>query len=103
MSETDNPTQPNSTDNPDAVNPSADEGKSVIEETKEMLEENKKILTAITDERKKIEKAAAEVLVSGRSYAGQPAKKQETAEEKADREWKESAKERYKGTGLDPT
>ena len=50
------------------------------------------------EERKRIEKATAEMLVNGRSYAGQ-APKIETADEK----WKREAKERYAGTGMDPT
>jgi len=69
-----------------------DEGKSPIEEAKEVLELMKK-------ERERIEKATSEMLISGRSYAGQPQFKEETADEK----WAREAKERYAGTGMDPT
>jgi hypothetical protein len=70
-----------------------------IDEAKKILEETKKTLSDITAERKRIEKATAEMLVNGRSYAGQPATKPETADEK----WAREAKIRYAGTGLDPT
>lgn len=69
-----------------------------IDEAKKVLEETQKALTSITEERKKIEKATAEMLVGGRSYAGQT-KKEETPDEK----WAREAKERYAGTGMDPT
>jgi hypothetical protein len=72
---------------------------SPIEEAKKIQEENKKILEQMTAERKKMEKAAADLMVGGRSFAGQQTKKELTEEEK----WEISAKERYKGTGLDPT
>ena len=74
------------------------EGKSALDEAKELFEQNKKLLDQISEERKKIEKATAEIMISGRSFAGQ-AKKEETPDEK----WAREAKERYKGTGLDPT
>jgi hypothetical protein len=70
-----------------------------IDEAKNVLEETKKTLASITEERKRIEKATAEMLVNGRSYAGQPQPKEETAEEK----WAREAKIRYAGTGMDPT
>jgi len=74
------------------------EGKSALDEAKELFEQNKKLLDQISEERKKIEKATAEIKISGRSFAGQ-VKKEETTDEK----WVREAKERYKGTGLDPT
>jgi hypothetical protein len=59
---------------------------SPIEEAKKILAEQKATLTAITEERKKIEKATAELLVNGRTFAGQqPQKKEETAKEYAQR------------------
>ena len=69
-----------------------------IEEAKLIRDETKRNLIAITEERKKIEKATAELLVGGRSFAGQQTK-QETVDEK----WAREAKERYAGTGMDPT
>jgi hypothetical protein len=68
-----------------------------IEEAKKILEETKKTLSQITDERKRIEKATAEMLINGRSYAGQ-IKKNETADEK----WEREAEIRYAGTGMSP-
>ena len=52
----------------------------------------------LKEERIRIEKAIAEALINGRGYAGQN-QKPETVDEK----WKREAKERYKGTGYDPT
>jgi hypothetical protein len=70
-----------------------------IDEAKKVLKETNETLLKITEERKRIEKATAEMLINGRSYAGQPTQKPETADEK----WKREAKIRYAGTGLDPT
>ena len=70
-----------------------------IEEAKKILEETKKTLLQITEERKRIEKATAEMLINGQSYAGQTPPKPETEDEK----WKREAKIRYAGTGMDPT
>ncbi|MFA6190678.1 MAG: hypothetical protein WC711_04200 [Candidatus Staskawiczbacteria bacterium] len=58
-----------------------------IEEAKKILEETKKTLGQITDERKRIEKATAEMLINGRSYAGQspPKPAEETPKEYADK------------------
>ena len=58
-----------------------------IEEAKKILEETKKTLVQITDERKRIEKATAEMLINGRSYAGQtpPKPAEETPKEYKDR------------------
>jgi len=69
-----------------------------IKQAQELLEKIHAENLLMIEERKRIEKATAEMLVNGRSYAGQ-APKVETADEK----WKREAKERYKGTGLDPT
>lgn len=44
---------------------------SPIEEAKKVLEESKKILEETKKERIRIEKATAESLINGRSYAGQ--------------------------------
>jgi RNase P/RNase MRP subunit p29 len=74
------------------------EGVNPIEEAKKVLEETKKTLELITAERKKIEKATAEMLLNGTSRAGQ-INKTETPDEK----WAREAKIRYAGTGLDPT
>ena len=71
---------------------------SPIEEAKNILVENAKMLEEIRKERLRIEKATAEMLISGRSYAGQVTK-QETEDEK----WAREAKIRYAGTGMDPT
>lgn len=71
---------------------------SPLDEAKQVLLETKKHLIAITAERQKIEKAAADLLVNGRSFAGQRPK-----EKTEDEKWAESAKERYAGTGMDPT
>jgi len=57
-----------------------------IEEAKKVLEETKKVLVGITEERKRIEKATADMLINGRSYAGQtPIVKTETPVEYAER------------------
>jgi hypothetical protein len=71
---------------------------SPIEEARYLLEENTKVLIALTEERKKIEKAAANMMLGGKGFVVQQ-QPQETEHEK----WKREAKERYKGTGLDPT
>lgn len=94
---------------PASSSPSADEGKNApisvveainpIEEAKKVLEETKRVLEETKKERVRIEKATAEMLVNGRSYAGQQTAKPETLDEK----WAREAKERYKGTGMDPT
>jgi hypothetical protein len=71
---------------------------SPIDEAKKILEETKKERVLIEAERKRIEKATAEMLVGGRTFAGQQ-KKVETEDEK----WAREAKIRYAGTGMDPT
>jgi hypothetical protein len=71
---------------------------SPLDEARKFNEDSKKVLAEMKSERLKIEKAAAEMLVNGKSLAGQVIKA-ETADEK----WAREAKERYKGTGLDPT
>jgi len=71
---------------------------SPLELAKQINEDNKKILQQITEERKRLEKASADMLISGRSYMS-PKPKEKTEEEK----WAERARERYKGTGMDPT
>jgi hypothetical protein len=68
-----------------------------IEEAKKVLEETKKTLELITNERKKIEKATVEMLINGTSRAGQ-IQKVETQDEK----WAREAKIRYEGTGICP-
>jgi hypothetical protein len=88
----------NPTDNPSNPSQQGDEGKSPLEEAKEVLEETKKTLALISEERKRIEKVAADSLVNGKTFAGQK-EKVETADEK----WAREAKERYKETGMDPT
>jgi hypothetical protein len=100
MVEEDNINNSTNTDNPNdnSTQPAESEGKSPIEEAKKILEETKQTLSQISEERKRIEKATAEMLINGRSYAGQTEKK-ETDEEK----WKREAKIRYAGTGMDPT
>jgi hypothetical protein len=100
---------------PASLSPSADKGENTelispqtreinneelnpLEEAKKILKENSKLLEEMKKERMRIEKATAEMLINGRSYAGQT-QKVETEEEK----WKREAKIRYAGTGLDPT
>ena len=56
---------------PAPVSPETATEVSPLEELKRLNEENKKVLSEMKEERKKIEKAAAELLVSGRSFAGQ--------------------------------
>ena len=68
-----------------------------IKEIKETIEENKKLLEQIIEERRKIERTTAEILVNGRSQAGQTVKT-ETADEK----WAREAELRYAGTGMSP-
>ena len=72
--------------------------KSAIEEGKEILEGIKKERVALEEERKKMEKVVAETQLAGKSFSGQ-GEKEKTEDEK----WAESAKERYAGTGMDPT
>lgn len=78
--------------------PKVEKKLSPLEEARKFNEDTKKMLEAMKIEREAIESAAAEMLVNGKSLAGQ-VQKQKTDEEK----WAESAKERYAGTGLDPT
>lgn len=63
------------------------EEKNPIDEAKKILEETQKALSKITEERKRVEKATAEMLINGKSYAGQPQEKpkEETAKEYAER------------------
>ena len=72
---------------------------SPLEEAKKLKEENIKLLAEMRKEREKIEKAAAELLVGGRSFAGQTKPKELSEDEK----WAADAKIRYEGTGYDPT
>ena len=74
------------------------DGLSPLEEAKTILEENKKLLSQITEERKKLEKAGAEMMIAGKSFGGQ-----RKVEESDDEKWKREAKIRYAGTGMDPT
>ena len=74
-------------------------GKSPLEEAraldksiKEGTENMKKLL-------EKNEKVMADAAISGKGFAGQGAPKQESEDEK----WAKEAKERYAGTGMDPT
>ena len=71
---------------------------SPLEEAKNILDENKKLLLNLTEERKRIEKAAANMMVSGRGFAGS-----QLREETEDEKWRREAKIRYAGTGIDPT
>lgn len=71
---------------------------SPLEEAKNILEQNKVLLLQLKEERQRLEKAAANMMISGKGFAGIQAK-EETDEEK----WKREAKVRYAGTGMDPT
>jgi len=71
---------------------------SALEEFRRVNEENKKVLAELKEERKKMENAAAEMLINGHSFAGQSPKV-----ESADEKWAREAKIRYAGTGMDPT
>ena len=73
-----------------------EEDLSPLEQVRQFNEENKKLLVQITEERKKIEKASAEVLIGGRSKAGQsqPVKSREE-------QIKEGAKEFWKGSEIE--
>jgi len=84
---------------PVSISPIIREDTNLIDEAKKILEENKNLLLLMTTERRRIEKATAEALINGRSYAGQSQPKTETEEEK----WAREAKIRYAGTGMDPT
>lgn len=68
-----------------------EEAKEVNKEKARLLEEEKKVL-----ERR--EKLAAEELVGGKASAGT-----EPVKETDDEKWAREAKERYAGTGMDPT
>lgn len=56
---------------------------SPIEDAKKTLEENKKVLAELREERQKIEKAVSDNMLGGRSMAGQP---QPTSEEQKRKE-----------------
>ena len=71
---------------------------SPLEEAKQILDENKKLLFSLTEERKRLEKAAANMMISGKGFGG-IVQKEETEDEK----WRREAKIRYAGTGMDPT
>jgi hypothetical protein len=71
---------------------------SPLELARQLNEDNKKILQQITEERKRLEKASADIMISGRSYMS-PKPKEKTEDEK----WADRARQRYKGTGMDPT
>jgi hypothetical protein len=92
---TDNPNQPENKDgaqataqSPDSSN-SKDGGEaaqdnsqlSPIDEARKILAETKTTLAAMQEERKKIEKAAADILVSGKGFKLPDQKKEETPEE----------------------
>lgn len=66
---------------------------------KEVLQENRDLLEKMSEERARNEKAVSEILLQGRSVAGQAEEPEETADEK----WAREAKIRYAGTGMDPT
>ena len=61
------------------------EEESPIDEAKQILEENKKVLNDLKEERVKLEKAAANIALSGKSFAGKQEKKEETPREYKDR------------------
>ena len=86
--EEEEPVDPAPAASPPEVNP--------IEEAKKVLEETKATLAKITEERKRIEKATAEMLVNGRSYAGQEAPKLSEEQKK-----KEGAIEFFKGSEIE--
>lgn len=89
------PDEKKAIDEPVAKN---EDEKSPIEQAKFLVEENSKLLAAMTIERQKMEKVAASMMLEGRGFAGQ-IKHEETPEEK----WAREAKLRYAGTGMDPT
>jgi len=60
------------------------EGISPLEEARKINEDNKKLYSQMTAERIRIEKAAAELLVNGRTFAGQQEKKDDPAKKMAD-------------------
>lgn len=74
------------------------DGISPLEEARKLRDENTKLLSELRKERERIEKASAEMLISGKSFNSQR-QKEETADEK----WAKEAKLRYAGTGMDPT
>jgi hypothetical protein len=74
-----------------------EEEEDILAEARKVRDENKKILEQLKAERQRIERATAEMMMTGRSRAIQS--KQETADEK----WEREAKIRYAGTGMDPT
>jgi len=69
------------------------EEKNPIDEAKSVLLETKKTLEEIKKERQKLEKATAESLINGKSYAGQKQTPKISEEEL-------KAKERIKAVGL---
>jgi len=73
--------------------------KSVIDQAKEYAERIEKANIESKEILKQNQEIEARMLLGGRSRAGTQETKPETAEEK----WRREAKERYKGTGLDPT
>jgi len=73
--------------------------KSMLEEAKELAERIEKGNAEAREIQKKNEEIATRLMLGGHSQAGQAQAPAETFEEK----WRREAKERYKGTGLDPT
>ena len=64
--------------------PGENEGISPLKEARKINEENKSLLKQLTNERIRIEKAAAEMLVNGKTFAGQTEKKEDPAKKIAD-------------------
>ncbi|MFW6172485.1 MAG: hypothetical protein ACOC5T_01955 [Elusimicrobiota bacterium] len=50
---------------------------SPLDEAKKVMEENKKILAGLQEERKKLEKITANAMIAGKSQAGQTTKEKE--------------------------
>lgn len=66
------PADPNAEVKAEEVNP--------MDEAKSILEQNKTLLAALTEERKKIEKIAANNMISGKGVVGIPPKEETPAE-----------------------
>ena len=78
-----NATLPAEGEKPD--NKENQEEKNPIDEAKEILAENKKILEELREERKKLEKATAQIMMSGKGRVLKEEKKEETDAEYSER------------------
>ncbi|MFW6173811.1 MAG: hypothetical protein ACOC5T_08705 [Elusimicrobiota bacterium] len=81
---------------PTNENQNSNSRKSIIEEARELKEQNQKLIDELKKERTQLEKIQSEIMLSGK--AGFSQDKQKTEDEL----YLERTKERYKGLGFNP-